>query len=536
MSEGYAPPAGKTVIMKTIRLFIVMAFAWLAGLTDINAEQVISRTTVQQGEIEGVVEDGLGMFKAIPYAKPPVGNLRWKAPVPAEKWKGVYKTDHYAPMPPQRPFGLSPKEATDWSEDCLYLNVVTPATSMDEALPVMVWIHGGGFITGHYSSPSGVNIAKKGVVFVSIAYRTGALGFLALPELSKESGRGISGNYGLMDQILALKWIKQNIAAFGGDPDKVTIIGESAGAISVSMLCASPEAKGLFRGAISESGGSFCPVADSIYLDNHSIRNMKGAEAFGLDFMKRMGAKSLKELRKMSPEAWIADEKTTGISGFWPTVDGVVITDDQYRLYERGDYNDVNILVGTNSDEGLMFVRPTSLAAYEARLDTIFGPAAGSVISEYKATNDHEAYLALADIFRDAGFAWHTYAWAKLQKQTGKGKVYVYYFDQLNRWPNVPEDLRRGAFHADEVSYVFGLRPADSTPTENALSEIMIDYWVNFVKTGDPNGSGLPYWTEFDEQAPAVMNFKDGAHLVSLPNYSKLRLFDDYYRHLRTGN
>jgi para-nitrobenzyl esterase len=520
--------------MKAKRFIILFLFACMVGVAGLSAQQVISHTTVAQGEIEGIVEDGLGMFKAIPYAKPPVGNLRWKAPVPADKWEGVYKTDHYAPMPPQRPIRSSERENAVWSEDCLYLNVITPAKSQDEALPVMVWIHGGGFVTGTYSTPVGTHIAKKGVVFVSIAYRTGALGFLALPELSKESGKGVSGNYGLMDQILALKWIQQNIAAFGGDPNKVTIIGESAGAIAVSMLCASPETKGLFRGAISESGGSFCPVADSIYVNSHAIRSMKGSEAFGVDFMKRMGAKSLKELRKMSPEAWIEDEKSTGISGFWPTVDGVIIRGDQYQQYERGEYNDVNILIGTNSDEGSMFVRPNSVEGYEALINATFGSQAERVLAEYPATNEPEVYFALSDIFRDAGFAWHDYAWAKLQKQTGKGKVYTYYFDQLNRSPKVPDAIRRGAFHADEVPYVFGILPDSANETETALGDIMMNYWVNFVKTGDPNAPGLPYWTEFDEQKASVMEFKDGAHLVSLPNYSKLKLIDDHYRTLRT--
>jgi para-nitrobenzyl esterase len=520
--------------MKITRIVFVIAFLCLNGIICVNAQQVISRTTVEQGEIEGVVEDELGMFKAIPYAKPPIGNLRWKAPVPMDKWNGVYKTDHYAPMPPQHAFGAAKQQSPSWSEDCLYLNVITPATSKDEGLPVMVWIHGGGFVTGHYASPSGANLAKKGIVFVSIAYRTGALGFLALPELSKESERGVSGNYGLMDQILALKWIKQNIAAFGGDPNKVTIIGESAGAIAVSMLCASPEAKGLFRGAISESGGSFCPVADSIYVNNQLIRNLKGAESFGQDFMKRMGAKSLKELRKMSPDAWINDEKTAGISGFWPTVDGVVITDDQYKLYERGEYNDVNILIGTNSDEGTMFVRPTSVANYELQIASTFGPYAERMLSEYPANNETEVYFALSDIFRDAGFAWHTYAWAKLQQQTRTGKVYMYYFDQLNRSPLIPEEIRRGAFHADEVPYVFGVQTENFNSTEDAVSDIMMEYWANFVKTGNPNAIGLPYWTEFNEQEASVMDFKDGAHLIKLPNNSKLQLIDEYYRWLRT--
>jgi para-nitrobenzyl esterase len=248
-----------------------------------------------------------------------------------------------------------------------------------------------------------------------------------------------------------------------------------------------------------------------------------------------MGAKSLKQLRKMSPEAWIDDEKTTGISGFWPTVDGIIIPDDQYLMYERGEYNDVNILVGTNSDEGIMFVRPASVADYRSQVKSAFGPFADRILTEYKADTQLDAYFALGDIFRDAGFAWHAYAWAKTQRQTGKGKVYVYYFDQLNRSPNVPDGLRRGAFHADEVPYAFGTLSPDSNKSEEALSGVMMDYWVNFVKTGDPNAGGLPYWTEFSEYEPTVMEFNNGAHLVKLPNYSKLRLIDEYYRWMRAG-
>lgn len=348
----------RNVIISTV---FVLLFAYDM---DCRSQQVITKTIVEQGELEGLAEDGLGVFKAIPYAEPPVGQLRWKEPVPLKKWNGVYQTKEFAPMPPQQVRMKSGQQGPKWSEDCLYINVMTPAASKDARLPVMVWIHGGGFITGSYTNPMGNNIAKQGVVFASIAYRTGALGFLALSDLSKESKRGISGNYGLMDQILALKWIKKNIAAFGGDPEKITIFGESAGAIAVSMLCVSPLTKGLFRCAISESGGSFCPV-DSVRNNNNGIRNLKGAEKFGKDFMKRIGAKSLKQLRKMSPDVWIDDKPSIGVGGFWPTVDGYVIKDDQYKLYEKGDYNDVNIMVGTNSDEGSMFVRPSSVADYE---------------------------------------------------------------------------------------------------------------------------------------------------------------------------
>lgn len=216
--------------------------------------QPMTETTVRQGKVRGVLEKGLGYFKAIPFAEAPTGNLRWKAPVPKKAWEGTFDATEYGAMPPQHAFQFPGAPEPKVSEDCLYLNVITPASKPGENLPVLAWIHGGGFITGDANSNDGDNFAKQGIVFVSISYRTGALGFLSSRELSKESGKGISGNYGLMDMILALKWIQENISSFGGDPSKVTIMGESAGAIAVSMLCASPLAKGLFRGAISESG------------------------------------------------------------------------------------------------------------------------------------------------------------------------------------------------------------------------------------------------------------------------------------------
>lgn len=514
--------------MKVKNILTMILTAFCLGYVNANAQQVITRTIVAQGELEGIEEDGLGMFKAIPYAEPPIGNLRWKAPVPLKKWEGVYRTDKFAPMPPQRTHAYPGQEAPQWSEDCLYINVMTPATSKDAKLPVMVWIHGGGFITGSYTSPMGNKLAKQGVVFASIAYRTGALGFLALPELSKESEKGISGNYGLMDLILALKWIKENIAVFGGDSERITIFGESAGAIAVSMLCASPLTKGLFYGAISQSGGSFCPI-DSVRTNNNGIRDVKGAEKFGVDFMKRIGAKSLKQLRMMRPEAWIGDEQSIGVGGFWPTVDGYIITDDQYKLYEQGKYNDVNILIGTNSDEGSMFVRPSTVTDYEAEIKRDFGVFADRILKLYPATNEQETFFGRSDIFRETAFAWPTFVWANLQKRTGKSAVYVYYFNQISELPFMPGP-KRGAPHAADLSYVFGMHWGEPSKIDEALSDMMMAYWVNFAKTGNPNAKGMPYWPQFDAEKATVMHFKDGAHLIPVPNRKQIDLMDEYYR------
>ncbi|MDR2389040.1 MAG: carboxylesterase family protein [Tannerellaceae bacterium] len=515
--------------MRNIK-FILLSFIMLASVSAFaeTLANVLTSVTVAQGKLEGVEEQGLGVFKAIPYAEPPVGDLRWKAPVPKKSWTGVYRAEDFAPMPPQEVRTFGDQEPPKWSEDCLYLSVMTPAKSATEKLSVMVWIHGGGFITGSYTNPMGFNLAHKGVILVSIAYRTGALGFLALPELSKESEQSISGNYGLMDQILALEWIKENIATFGGDPNKVTIFGESAGAIAVSMLCASPLAKGLFRGAISESGGSFCPV-DSVRHNNNGIRHLKGAEQHGVAFMKRIGAKNLKQLRKMSADAWISDKETTGVGGFWPTVDGYVITDDQYKLYEKGEFNDVNVIVGTNSDEGSMFVRPCLVAEYEGEVHRDYGLFADRILQLYPARSEQETFAARSDIFRETAFAWPSFAWARLQGEKGKSDVFVYYFDQIteNPWMRGPQ---RGAGHASELPYVFGMHRGEPTPMNSAMSELMMTYWTNFVKTGDPNSKGMPHWPVYDEDKATVMMFKDGAHLINVPNRPQLELMEEFFK------
>ena len=280
--------------MKKLLTMIMMVCALMLA-TDAVAQPLL-KTHVETGDVEGILDGQLAVYKAIPYAAPPVGDLRWRAPQPAKPWEGVLKADNFGPLPPQP---TRPGRTADMmSEDCLYLGIATPAMSVNDKLPVMVWIHGGGFQTEHYGGDLWKHLAQRGVVIVSIEYRTGALGFLAHPELAKENPEGHSGNYGLLDQIFALQWVQRNIANFGGDPSKVTIFGESAGAISCSMLCGSPLAKGLFRAAISQSGGSFAPWSDkprALGLD----ASQKGAEQQGLAFMKHLKKKNIKQMRKM---------------------------------------------------------------------------------------------------------------------------------------------------------------------------------------------------------------------------------------------
>ncbi len=487
-------------------------------------------TTVAQGEIEGVAHEGFALYKKIPYAEAPVGNLRWKAPVAKKPWTGVYKSDQWGARPPQPTDPNQNGNEIPMSEDCLYLSVETPAKSANEKLPVFVNIHGGGFSTGSYSGTQELYV-KEGIVYVSIEYRMGALGFMAHPALSKENKQGISGNYGILDQIEALKWVHNNIAAFGGDPDKVTIAGESAGGISVSILCASPLCKGLFRGAICESGGSFWPVGTS-RNGNTCMMTSKAAENDGVNFQKKLKVSNIKKLRQVPFETLV--KNTGGMESFWPVVDGYAITDDQYKLYEQGNYNDVNIMIGTNSDEGSMFARPVSVKDYDARVRSIYGDFADRLLTIYPAQNEQETYFAQSDIFRDGSFAWCTYAWANLQKQTGKSRVFMYYFDQ-NSDATFMKSPRGGASHVAEMPFAYGwpyMQPK-MNETEKHMTQIMTKYWINFTKNGTPNGDSLPYWTEYEKGKPTVMIIRNGFKLDNVQNQKQMDFFEDYFKSIR---
>ena len=346
---------------------VVVTFCWTGWAKTPTAK-------VEQGELKGTVEDGLTVYRGVPFAAPPVGELRWRAPQPAAKWEGIRAADKFAPQCIQSIPGITT------SEDCLYLNVWSPAKSASARVPVLVWIYGGGFSVGGTAVPtySGEKLAQKGVVLVSIGYRLGALGFLAHPELSAESPQHVSGNYGLLDMIAGLQWIKKNIAAFGGDPNKVTIFGESAGGIAVSQLCASPLAHGLFEGAISESGGSF-GSARSGGGPGENMRRLADAERSGTEFARSVGAASIADLRKAPPEQLLA--ATHGL--FWSIIDGWVIPSDQYSIYENKQFNDTPILVGYNSDEGASFSRDRTPKDYIDGVRRRYGPFADSLLKAY---------------------------------------------------------------------------------------------------------------------------------------------------------
>jgi para-nitrobenzyl esterase len=496
---------------------------------------------VTGGKVVGIPgANGIVSFKGIPFAAPPVGALRWKAPQPLKPWTGALTARSFeqACMQDagfQRIFN-APGGA---SEDCLYLNVWTPAKAAGDKLPVMVWIYGGGFVGGQTSVGvyDGTKLAEKGVVLVSVAYRLGAFGFLAHPDLTKESGKG-SGNYGLQDMIAGLQWVKANVARFGGDPSRVTVFGESAGGIAVSMLAASPAAKGLFQRAISESGGSF---GSAKYANEAgvSVPPLKVAEASGKAFLAKLGANDITAARALGAEAI---QKAVGpglsaTSAFWPVFDGDVLPGDQYELYQARKFNDTPILIGTNSDEGALFQQgPVTAARFDTLVRGSLGKHADAILAIYPHATDAEAMKSTKDFFRESTFAWHTWAWAMLQSEKGKGKAFVYYFD--HPMPQSPG----GANHGSEIAYVFNNLgapgatfgpPVATRPEDSAMADLMSTYWTNFARSGDPNGPGLPVWPAFSaaDQRAMVLDARSSARPV--PNIAPIKAWDAHYATLR---
>ena len=452
---------------------------------------------IKSGDIEGAASaDGkIREFKGIPFAAPPVGNLRWKAPQPAASWSGVRPAKEFGARCMQgRPFADMVFRDPGISEDCLNLNVWTPATSARARLPVMVWIYGGGFAAGAASEPrqDGEALARKGVVVVSMNYRLGVFGFFAHPELTKESDRNASGNYGLMDQTAALEWVKDNIAAFGGDPGKVTIFGESAGSFSVNAQMATPLARGLFQRAIGESGAFF---GNSL-----KPKTLAESEAADAKFAESIGAKSLAELRaKPAQELLDAALKGGSTVRFAPNVDGYFFPEAPSKIFVEGRQAMVPLLAGWNMDEssyrGVMRSLPPTAENFAVRMREQFGVDAGAALQVYRASTDEEAKRAAQDLASDQFIAYGTWKWIELQAR--KQPVWRYRFEQV-----VPGREAAGAVHASEIEFVFQTlksKEAAWRPEDFKVSEEIGDYWTNFAKTGNPNGKGLPEWPAYSK-------------------------------------
>ncbi len=499
--------------------------------------QPLAPTTVDGGRLQGVLEDGLTIYRGIPYAAPPVGALRWRAPQPAPRWEGVRAASEYGRACMQSNPAIANLAAP--SEDCLFVNVWTPAARANEQLPVMVWIHGGGFTAGTPAERlyHGEWLARNGVVVVSIGYRLGVFGFLAHPELSAEGGRRVSGNYGLLDMIAGLQWVQRNIAAFGGDPRRVTIFGESAGAIAVSQLCASPLAKGLFHAAISQSGGSFGPVRAG-GGPGENMQPLDAAEKAGEEWAHSAGASNLRDLREMPAEKLLtASQRARGVS--WPITDGWIVPDDQYRIYEGGRYADVPVLIGYNSDEGATFGAPASQQAYVDSVRQRYGRFADRLLAAYPGGETPVAKKTARDLTRDTAFGWHTWTWARLQQKTGKSKVFLYYFDEHPQYAGDSPRAGFGSAHASELPYVFRQlrehnRPP-ATPKDEAMSDLLRTYWTNFAKTGDPNGAGLSAWPAFSNASPRMLHIaSDNTKAMPIVSEDGLKVLDEYFAWRRT--
>jgi para-nitrobenzyl esterase len=416
------------------------------------------------------------------------------------------------------------------SEDCLYLNVWTPAKSANERIPVIVWIHGGGYVGGSTSIGmyDGTGFAKKGVVLVSLAYRLGPYGFMAHPELSRESGHG-SGTYGIQDLVTGLQWVKANAAAFGGDPGNVTIFGHSAGAGAVAFLAASPVSKGLFHKVIAMSGGSFTPLQTTEKGGaGMSVPALNVAESTGSAFLAKLGVKSIAEARKLSGD--VIQAGTGGGMAFRPAADGYVLSKDLYTLYEQHRFNDTPVLVGHTSDETLAFGGPKTLAPadFERQIREQFDAQADIVLASYPHASEADAIKAARHVRNDTSFAWNAWTWSRQQSRQGKGRVYSYYYD--NHGPQAD-----GSGHGSDVPFAFQTLAGRRAPSPDdlALSDKISSYYVNFAVTGNPNGKGLPEWPAFTEKNQQVMVFDAAPSARPYPVLEKVKVFDPYFERLR---
>jgi len=491
---------------------------------------VAQRVQTESGTLSGVSEGGLSVYKGVPFSASPVGDLRWRAPVQIAPWTGTRKADAFAPACMQDGVSMPGEKPPVVSEDCLYLNIWTPAKGAHERLPVIVWIYGGGFINGSASMPLywGDRLAHKGVIVVTVAYRLGPLGFLAHPELTRESPQHSSGNYGLMDQIAALEWVQRNIAAFGGDAKNVTIAGQSSGAISVSILMTSPRAKGLFERAIGESGGLFEPLqlAPKYLLAN--------AEGDGEKYAVSLGASSLQQLRSLP-----AARLTGNANGIvHPVIEPYVLPASPYEAFASGTQNDVPLLLGSNAEEArsLTDVSKVKAATFDADVAQSFGQLPPALLAAYPHATDKEAQEARLGLERDLRFAWDMWAWARLQAGTGKSPVYYYSFRQQPPFPAGSVYEGWGASHFAELWYVFDhldQEPWRWTKADRKVAEEMSSYWTNFAKSGNPNGPNLPPWPEFTKADSKVLYIGDPVGVGGVANIKSLEVFDGVYTSVR---
>jgi para-nitrobenzyl esterase len=478
---------------------VLLALAATLASASALADSSAPTANIDSGRLSGIHDatTGLNEFKGIPYASPPIGSLRWKPPQSIATWTGVRKADHFGPRCMQRPLYSDMVFRSDgMSENCLYLNVWTPAHHANEKLPVLVYFYGGGFKGGDGSEPryDGASLAQRGIVAVTVNYRLDVFGFLALPALAAESPEHAAGNYGLLDQNAALRWVQRNIAAFGGDPAQVTIGGESAGSMSVSAQMASPLSKGLMQRAIGESGA---------LLGNLQPEPLTIAEHDGEVFEQRVGVHSLEQLRAMDANAVLKIVSEYDVHASRPTIDGYFLPQSPEVIYQSGKQAHIPLLVGSNSQEDdythVLGDKTPTPANYRAAMEQHFGEHANEALKRYPGRTEAEVKASATAFAGDRSIAFSTWRWMNLHRQTGQAPVYYYYFTQprpAKRDGSAGPDA--GAVHSGEIEYALGNLSSNQvfawTAADYRVSSVLEGYWERFIKTGNPNGEGLPQW------------------------------------------
>jgi para-nitrobenzyl esterase len=484
-------------------VMLFLSIAATAVFVSSTAQSSAPRVKVANGTLEGVTEaSGVRSFKGIPFAAPPVGGLRWREPQPAANWEGVRKADHFAAKAMQLPIYSDMQfRASGTSEDCLYLNVWQPSEANDKILlPVLVYFYGGGYTAGDGSEYryDGESMATKGILTITVNYRLGIFGFFSHPELTKESPHHASGNYGLLDQAAAVKWVQENIKAFGGDPKRITIAGESAGSTSVSAQMASPLSRNIIAGAIGESGsllGTLSPVT------------LGKAEERGIEFQKAVGAGGLSALRAMTAEQ-IIDATKKSNTRFSVDVDGYFFPKSPYAIFAAGEQAHVPLLAGWNAEEGNYRsiigsdAQPTR-ESFEKGVQKLYGAAADSILSVYHPASDEEVKSVGNDLASDRFIAFSTWKWTDMQIKTGGNKpVYRYHYERARPGAS--------ASHSAEIEYAMGNLSTNKaynwTPDDHKVSATMQGFFVNFIKTGNPNGASLPEWPAANTAGTPVMH------------------------------
>jgi para-nitrobenzyl esterase len=471
---------------------------------------------VKGGLLTGLKEDHIFKFYGIPYATPPTGELRWREPQPLSPWSESREANVFGPISYQ--IGISPgiERGSKESEDCLYLNIWTPSVIQGDGLPVMVWIHGGGFMNGSGSLSwyDGTKLAQEGIVLVTINYRLGPLGNLVHPGLEAESKSGRSGNYGVLDQIAALEWLQENVSGFGGNPQNVTIFGQSVGAMSVGLLCTSPRAEGLFHKAICQSGGMLMVPREIPYDE---------ALQQGLEMQKALGMSSIKEMREIPPEKLISltrvlmakDEMPKKLR-FAPVIDDIVIRDQEKTLRDRAR---VPLMIGSNKDEATFFkpkMQPINIDYYKMVVKNYFGDKSSSILDAFHAGSDEEAEKHFLHLHTYNLFTVPAHDIARKLSALG-GTVYIYRFNRL-AIQNQASGI--GVSHGEEIPYVFGHTHREGyTSEDHKISEAIMKYWTQFAKMGNPNRQGLPVWPRFTLESSQYLAMDDE---VTAKNY-----FDD---------